>query len=190
MESASRLVPSTQARRVVKMYKIYVKTAEKNRMSGGDYTAELVFGGLIAAWVAYELYGKGALEWLSQWTMYIRLAGGVAILGYLYWQARSAPESFQDSLDLAKQMLTSSAATGGWAGTTREKRNVTGLMKKKVAASQGWKCGKCGEMLDETYEVDHRVALYKGGSNDPSNLVALCPNCHRSKTVDERLADA
>jgi 5-methylcytosine-specific restriction protein A len=165
------------------------KTAVKNRMSG-DYTAEIVFGGLVAAWVLYELYGKGALEWLTQWTMYIRIGGGIAILGYLYWQARSAPETFQDTLDLAKEMLTSSAATGGYAtGATREKRNVSNLMKKKVAASQGWKCGKCGELLDETYEVDHKVALYKGGSNDMSNLVGLCPHCHRAKTVEERLQD-
>lgn len=162
-------------------------------MSGGDYTTELVFGGLIAAWVLYEMYGRGALEWLTQWTMYIRLAGGVAILGYLYWQARATPEGFQDSLDLAKQMLTSAAATGGYAagagGGTREKRNVSNLMKKKVAASQGWKCGMCGKTLDETYEVDHKLALYKGGTNDPSNLVGLCPGCHRKKTVEERLQD-
>lgn len=158
-------------------------------MSGGDYTTELVFGGLIAAWVLYEMYGRGALEWLTQWTMYIRLAGGVAVLGYLYWQARAAPEGFQDSLDLAKQMLTSAAATGGYAAGTREKRNVSNLMKKKVAASQGWKCGMCGELLDETYEVDHKLALYKGGTNDISNLTALHPQCHRKKTVDERLQD-
>ncbi len=163
-------------------------------MSGGDYTAEIVFGGLIVAWVLYEMYGKGALEWLAQWTMYIRIAGGVAILGYLYWQARQAPENFQDTLGLAKQMLTSAAATGGYtasagAGTTREKRNVSNLMKKKIAASQGWKCGKCGAILDETYEVDHKVALYKGGTNDMENLVGLCPHCHRAKTVEERLAD-
>jgi 5-methylcytosine-specific restriction endonuclease McrA len=73
-------------------------------------------------------------------------------------------------------------------GGGNEKRNVTGLTKKKVAASQSWKCGNCNQTLDETYEVDHRLALYKGGSNDISNLVALCPHCHRKKTVDERLA--
>ena len=167
------------------------KTAGKNRMSGGDYTAEIVFGGLVAAWILYELYGKGALEWLAQWAMYIRIAGGVAILGYLYWQARSAPETFQDTLGLAKEMLTSAAATGGYVtgggGGTREKRNVSNLMKKKVAASQGWKCAVCGETLDETYEVDHTVPLFKGGSNDMSNLRALCVRDHKKKTMDERL---
>lgn len=161
-------------------------------MSG--YTTELLFGAALGAWILYEVYGKQTLEWLANWSLYVRLAGGAAVLGYLYWQARSAPEEFQDTLGLAKQLLTtvggsaSGAASAGSTGTTREKRNVTALQKKKVAASQEWKCGNCKSLLDETYEVDHRVALFNGGSNDESNLVALCPHCHRKKTVDERIA--
>lgn len=151
-------------------------------MSG--YTTELVFGGLVVSWVLYELYGRNALEWLAQWTMYIRIAGGVAILGYLYWQARDAPEQFQDTLGLAKQVFTT---VSGSVSTTKEKRNVTGLMKKKVAADQKWKCGHCGSTLDEGYQVDHKLALFKGGSNDLSNLEALCCNCHAKKTMKERL---
>ena len=38
-------------------------------------------------------------------------------------------------------------------------------------------------MLDETYEIDHITPLYKGGTNDIINLQALCPNCHRKKTI-------
>lgn len=70
---------------------------------------------------------------------------------------------------------------------TKHKRNVSALLKKKIAASQQWKCSGCNHMLDETYEVDHIVALDHGGTNDPSNLRALCPHCHRKKTVDERI---
>jgi 5-methylcytosine-specific restriction protein A len=139
--------------------------------------------------VLYEVYGRQTLEWLANWSLYVRIAGGVAVLGYLYWQARAAPEQFQDTLGLAKQVLTT-VGGGASVGGTKEKRNVSGLMKKKVAASQGWKCGQCKSLMDETYEVDHRVALFNGGSNDESNLVALCPHCHRKKTVDERIATA
>jgi hypothetical protein len=149
------------------------------------YETELLFGTAIAAWILYEIYGRTALEWLTIYSTWIRIAGGVAVLGYLYWQARAAPEQMTDTLDLAKQLLTTASAT---ATTTREKRAVTGLMKKKIAAAQEWRCGHCRALLDETYEVDHRQALFNGGSNDPSNLVALCPNCHRKKTVEERLA--
>lgn len=70
---------------------------------------------------------------------------------------------------------------------TKHKRNVSALLKKKIAASQQWKCSSCNSMLDETYEVDHVLALDHGGTNDPSNLRALCPHCHRKKTVDERI---
>lgn len=135
---------------------------------------------VVGGWILYELYGRRFLE---DWASYIRLAaGGITIVG-LWWYAQQSPENFTDTMDLAKQLLVD----GKGAGTTKEKRNVTGLMKKKVAASQQWKCGACKETLDETYEVDHKLALFKGGTNDESNLVALCPHCHRKKTVEERL---
>ena len=161
-------------------------------MSG--YTTEIVFGAVLGAWVLYEVYGRHAIECLVNWSLYVRVAGGVALLGYLYWQARAAPEEFQDTLGMAKQLLTTvgggAATSAGGSGTTREKRNVSALQKKKVAARQEWKCGMCKSLLDETYEVDHIVALFNGGSNDESNLVGLCPHCHRKKSVDERIAAA
>ena len=65
------------------------------------------------------------------------------------------------------------------------KRNVTSLTKKMVASNQEWKCGTCGQILDFTYEIDHHIPLFKGGSNDVSNLIALCRNCHGKKTLLE-----
>jgi len=150
------------------------------------FEAEITLAIVVGSWILYELYGRTALDWLSAWSNPIRIVGGVAVLGYLYWQMKDQPDQFQDSMNLVKQMLihTPGFSTGA---STKEKRNVSGLMKKKVAASQTWKCGACATTLDETYEVDHKLALYKGGTNDESNLVALCPNCHRKKTVEERL---
>jgi hypothetical protein len=152
------------------------------------WTSELGLAAVVGGWILYELYGRRFME---EWSSHIRLAaGGITIIG-LWWYARQSPENFTDTIDLAKQLLVDGKGGVGvgcvGGGTTREKRNVTGLMKKKVAASQQWKCGNCNKTLDETYEVDHKLALFKGGTNDQSNLVALCPNCHRSKTVEERL---
>ena len=65
------------------------------------------------------------------------------------------------------------------------KRNVTSLTKKMIASNQEWKCGTCRQMLDYTYEIDHHIPLFKGGSNDVSNLIALCRNCHGKKTLLE-----
>lgn len=148
------------------------------------FETELTVGGAIGLWILYELYGRTFLE---SWSTWIRIGGGVVVIGYLAWQFRERPEEFKDTLDLAKQLMKGDPLGSGTNGGTKEKRNVTGLMKKRVAASQGWKCGTCQKLLDETYEVDHKVALFQGGSNDMSNLLAVCPHCHRLKTVEERL---
>jgi len=43
-------------------------------------------------------------------------------------------------------------------------------------------CAKCG--YDAT-EVDHKVPLARGGTNDEENLQALCKSCHSKKTRSE-----
>ena len=70
---------------------------------------------------------------------------------------------------------------------TRLIRKVTEQMKKYTASNQKWKCLKCGVLLDATYEVDHRISLEDGGSNDISNLQALCRNCHGKKTMMDNI---
>jgi hypothetical protein len=69
------------------------------------------------------------------------------------------------------------------------KRSVSETKKKYVSAQQGWKCGHCHQQLSSTFEVDHKIPLYKGGSNDITNLVSLCANCHRNKTAMDRMKD-
>lgn len=69
----------------------------------------------------------------------------------------------------------------------RFKRSVSESKKKIVAARQHWKCANCNNELSFTFEVDHIKRLDRGGSNDLSNLAAICPNCHREKTVYENL---
>ena len=66
-------------------------------------------------------------------------------------------------------------------------RSVSETKKKYVASRQKWRCGKCGQMLEATFEVDHKVRLDSGGSNHVDNLVALCRDCHGMKTTVENL---
>lgn len=63
------------------------------------------------------------------------------------------------------------------------KRNVNGYTKRLVAHNQDWLCKKCGNKLDPMFETDHITPLYQGGTNDVSNLQALCRNCHGKKTM-------
>lgn len=67
------------------------------------------------------------------------------------------------------------------------KRSVSETKKKYVAFNQDWSCGSCGTKLNHTFEVDHKIRLEHGGSNDPSNLVALCRECHGKKTASENM---
>ena len=71
--------------------------------------------------------------------------------------------------------------------TKPTKRCVSETKKKYVAAQQDWKCGDCGDKLDHTYEIDHKIRLEYGGGNDVQNLVALCRNCHGRKTAAENM---
>ena len=64
-------------------------------------------------------------------------------------------------------------------------RSVTPSMKKWVAAAQEWRCRICDSLLSASYEVDHIIPIYKGGSNVRDNLQALCRNCHGQKTMHD-----
>lgn len=98
----------------------------------------------------------------------------------------SLDDSFDEPIKAKKRTRNKKTTANG----TRYKRSVSAKTKRMVAAKQGWKCGYyayCKRMLDETFEVDHVIPLYKGGSNDMSNLMALDPICHRKKTRADRM---
>ena len=78
-----------------------------------------------------------------------------------------------------KRMLSS--------GGRSNKRSVSETKKKYIASQQDWKCGDCNNQLSAWYEVDHIQRLEYGGSNEVSNLVALCRECHGKKTAMENM---
>lgn len=65
-------------------------------------------------------------------------------------------------------------------------RKLGESMKKRVAASQEWRCAKCVKILPATFQVDHVFPHSLGGSDHPSNLEALCVECHASKSQVEQ----
>jgi hypothetical protein len=73
------------------------------------------------------------------------------------------------------------------SGNKITKRSVSETKKKYVASIQDWKCGQCNNKLTHTFEVDHKIRLEYGGGNEPSNLVALCRECHGQKTAMENM---
>jgi 5-methylcytosine-specific restriction enzyme A len=71
---------------------------------------------------------------------------------------------------------------------SKQVRGVTQHIKKIVASTQKWKCVKCCQLLDASYEIDHIQPLYQGGNNNIHNLQALCRNCHGKKTINDALS--
>ncbi len=52
-------------------------------------------------------------------------------------------------------------------------------------------CEACGHrpVTPELLEVDHILPRSRGGDNSPENLQTLCANCHKIKTLLDRVAD-
>ena len=66
-----------------------------------------------------------------------------------------------------------------------KKSKLTESVKKIIASNQDWKCKGCDELLPSSYQVDHKIPFSICQSDEKSNLVALCPNCHSKKTQPE-----
>lgn len=67
-----------------------------------------------------------------------------------------------------------------------KRKSTSGSERLKIAWQQDYKCNTCGQMLHWTFEIDHIVALCNGGDNNSKNLQALCVQCHKDKSMQER----
>uniref|UniRef100_A0A6C0HKE4 C2H2-type domain-containing protein n=1 Tax=viral metagenome TaxID=1070528 RepID=A0A6C0HKE4_9ZZZZ len=57
--------------------------------------------------------------------------------------------------------------------------------RKEVVDDQQNKCGRCEEELSSCFQIDHIVGIQFGGTNEKSNLMALCCECHARKSIAE-----
>jgi len=63
-----------------------------------------------------------------------------------------------------------------------------GYWKKVALSRDNYTCQKCGLRDEEIMEVDHILpkSVYPELKYDINNLMTLCPNCHRRKSIKER----
>jgi 5-methylcytosine-specific restriction endonuclease McrA len=54
--------------------------------------------------------------------------------------------------------------------------------RQAILVRQERQCAICGDELKKRFDVDHIVPLCQGGTNDASNLRALCQPCHAEET--------
>lgn len=73
---------------------------------------------------------------------------------------------------------------------TGSQRRVSGSvrvsLKRKIYERDGGCCCMCQRVVDlRDSQLDHRIALQFGGTNDESNLWTLCAVCHTGKSARE-----
>ena len=70
--------------------------------------------------------------------------------------------------------------------TSREKRKkISKVVRQHVVNKQENACGMCKLVLTPYFEIDHIVGLQFGGTDDETNLMALCRECHAKKSITE-----
>jgi len=109
------------------------------------------------------------------------------MMGHLNGMIRYMPMDKQSKDLLTPFLMSNQEQRIVTSGNDSTARSVSGTKKKWIAAQQGWKCNGCHTQLDAWFEVDHKIRLADGGSNNVDNLVALCRNCHGKKTTIENL---
>lgn len=63
-----------------------------------------------------------------------------------------------------------------------ERRLFTYEERAAALKRSGGVCACCGKKLTtKTMTMDHIIPLSRGGSNEPENLIALCPECNKQK---------
>jgi len=71
------------------------------------------------------------------------------------------------------------------------RKKFSEVQKRLIACKQRYCCCCevcCGEvLLSAQWELDHQLPLWKGGSNEESNLVVYSARCHAIKTQWERI---
>jgi hypothetical protein len=135
--------------------------------------------------VLNETYDNKFLRLFNKLYKYAKFLSFIIPALYYFYDPTVIDDS--NKLDLSRLFKFKNRSSKNYNLENKVKRNVSESKKKIVASSQGWKCKNCNTLFDATYEIDHKVPLYKGGTNDIDNLEALCRNCHGKKTLFDKI---
>lgn len=83
---------------------------------------------------------------------------------------------------VASQPATHSQKRSRPAATSR---SVSNGLRYSILERDGFRCQTCGRSAKDgaTLNVDHRIPVARGGSNQPDNLWTLCAECNWGKHV-------
>jgi 5-methylcytosine-specific restriction endonuclease McrA len=66
-----------------------------------------------------------------------------------------------------------------------KRKKINKDTRQKIADKQENACGECKVALSPYFELDHIIGLQFGGTDEESNLMALCRECHGKKSIRE-----
>lgn len=67
-----------------------------------------------------------------------------------------------------------------------KRESISKKVRFTILKRDGYRCRYCGRPSSEiALEIDHVVAVARGGTNDESNLVAACVDCNRGKRTSK-----
>ena len=95
-------------------------------------------------------------------------------------KSRIKPHEGRKMTSLAEATGSEGWGSGGGGRPWRRKRET-------ILLRDHYTCRTCG-LVTHSLEVDHIVNLAQGGTEDDSNLQALCIPCHKAKTTRESVA--
>ncbi|MFB6200107.1 MAG: HNH endonuclease [Candidatus Nanohaloarchaea archaeon] len=109
---------------------------------------------------------------------------GFGIIGVLYFLYQTYRKYQENGITRAVGwMITAPAERDGTTSSTENQTEKVpppsnSLKNELYFERADQQCEWCGEDIDAP-EVHHITPRSEGGSNDRSNLIVLCPNCHR-----------
>ena len=63
-------------------------------------------------------------------------------------------------------------------GRPRDNAASLRVIRNEIIEERGGKCNRCSYAVVEILHLHHIIERSNGGTDDPSNLEVLCPNCH------------
>lgn len=105
----------------------------------------------------------------------------------LHRNANGYCEQHQEQAAAWNTSRKGSAADRGYGAAWRR-------LRVQVLRRDGWRC-RCNDCVStgrvrEASEVDHIIPKFEGGTDEPSNLQAINPECHKKKTQAESIRAA
>ena len=68
----------------------------------------------------------------------------------------------------------------------KDPKSITSSIRKYIFKRDNWTCAYCGHhnngKNDIILQVDHKIPISKGGSNNPENLITSCWKCNLKKS--------